>query len=83
MVGAEDVRAFVENTLNPGAGNVDVDAAGVTFIDSVGVRSLLHLAQRCQEAGLALSFSFSPDVQRVLDVMGLGSLEDLTSAGPA
>jgi anti-anti-sigma factor len=83
MVGAEEVRAFNENKLHEGLGRLEVDCAQVTFIDSVGVRSLIHLAQRCSEVGLDVSFKLSSDVQRVLDVMGIGSLEHMTSAGPS
>jgi anti-anti-sigma factor len=82
MVGAEEVRAFNEKTLQRGLGHLLVDCARVTFIDSVGVRSLIHLAQRCTELGLDASFKLSADVQRVVDMMGIGSLEHLTSAGP-
>jgi anti-anti-sigma factor len=82
MVGAEDVRAFIEHMLKRGAGPIEIDAQGVTFIDSVGVRSLLHLVQRCKELAIKISFAMSEDVRRVLDVLGLGSLENVTSTGP-
>ena len=61
---------------------VVVDCASVTFLDSVGLRTLLRIAQRAQEThtGLTLAAPSEP-VARVLELAGT---EDLfTDAPPA
>jgi len=78
IAGAEEVRRFVESDLeNNEYGEVRFDCRGVTFIDSIGVKALLHLARRCAEIGVEPQFRMSARIERVLTAMGLGSLGDL------
>jgi anti-anti-sigma factor len=77
MAGAEVVRRFAETDLNKEYGEVRFDCRGVTFIDSIGVKALLHLVRRCAEMGVEPQFRMSARVERVLAAMGLGSLSDL------
>jgi anti-anti-sigma factor len=79
MAGAEEVRRFVETDLNKDYGEVRFDCRGVTFIDSIGVKALLHLARRCAEMGVEPQFRMSARIERVLAAMGLGSLSDLAA----
>lgn len=79
MAGAEEVRRFVETELNTKYGEIRFDCRGVTFIDSIGVKALLHLARRCAELGVEPEFRMSPRIERVLAAMGLGSLNDLAA----
>ena len=77
MAGAEDVRRFVETDLSKEYGEIRFDCRGVTFIDSIGVKALLHLARRCAEMGIEPEFRMSARIERVLAAMGLGSLNEL------
>jgi anti-anti-sigma factor len=79
MAGAEEVRRFVESDLSTTYADVRFDCRGVTFIDSIGVKALLHLARRCVEMGVAPQFRMSARIERVLAAMGLGSLSDLSA----
>jgi anti-anti-sigma factor len=79
MSGAEEVRRFVETELNNEYAEIRFDCRGVTFIDSIGVKALLHLARRCAELGVEPEFRMSPRIERVLAAMGLGSLNDLAA----
>ena len=79
MAGSEEVRSFIENDLNKDYAAIRFDCRGVTFIDSIGVKALLHLVQRCAEMGVEPTFSLSSRIERVLSAMGLGSLSDLAS----
>jgi anti-anti-sigma factor len=79
MAGAEEVRRFVETDLNKDYSEVRFDCRGVTFIDSIGVKALLHLARRCAEMGVEPQFRMSARIERVLAAMGLGSLSDLAT----
>ena len=74
MVGAEEVRRFVETTLTKEYGAVAFDCRGITFIDSIGVKALMHLARRVSEMGIEPAFRMSARVERVLEAMGLSSL---------
>lgn len=77
MAGAEQVRTFVETTLTRPYRSVRFDCREVSFIDSVGVKSLFHLVRRCSELGIEPVFTLGPRIQRVLDAMGVGSMSDL------
>ena len=79
MAGAEEVRRFIDTTLAKDYAAVSFDCRGVTFIDSIGVKALLHLVQRCAEMGVEPTFSMSGRIERVLSAMGLGSLSDLAA----
>ncbi|TMK77420.1 MAG: STAS domain-containing protein [Actinobacteria bacterium] len=79
MAGAEEVRSFIDSTLAKDYAAISFDCRGVTFIDSIGVKALLHLVQRCAEMGVEPTFSLSSRIERVLSAMGLGSLSDLAS----
>jgi anti-anti-sigma factor len=77
MAGAEEVRGFIETTLAKDYAAVGFDCRGVTFIDSIGVKALIHLAQRCAEMGVEPSFRMNARIERVMSAMGLASLGEL------
>jgi anti-anti-sigma factor len=79
MAGAEDVRRFVETELDTGYAEIRFDCRGVTFIDSIGVKALLHLARRCAKLGVEPEFRMSARIDRVLTSMGIGSLNELAA----
>ena len=54
---------------------VVLDCAGVSFIDSVGLRSLVSAAQKAEEVGAVFRLSEpTPAVLRVLDLAGVEEL---------
>ncbi len=71
MAGAEEVRRFIDTTLAKDYAAVSFDCRGITFIDSVGVRALRHLAKRCEEMGAATTFRTNARIERVLSAMAL------------
>ena len=74
MAGAEEVRRFIDTTLAKDYDAVSFDCRGITFIDSIGVKALMHLARRVSEMGIEPTFRMSARVDRVLEAMGLSSL---------
>ena len=74
MVGAEEVRHFIDTTLAKDYGAVAFDCRGITFIDSIGVKALIHLGDRASEMGIEPTFRMSASIERVLEAMGLPSL---------
>ncbi|WP_433261670.1 STAS domain-containing protein [Micromonospora vinacea] len=51
---------------------IDVDLAGVTFIDSAGIRCLLTCRENASESGCQLRLrNLTPTVHRVLAITGL------------
>ena len=79
----EKLRTFIVEELQPEATASELTddypllTSGV--IDSIGVKALLHLVQRCAEMGVEPTFSMSGRIERVLSAMGLGSLSDLAA----
>jgi len=60
---------------------VVIDASGLSFIDSSGLRALLTAREQLEEAGVSLQVTdLSPAVERVLDITGTREL--LTGSSP-
>jgi stage II sporulation protein AA (anti-sigma F factor antagonist) len=58
-----------------GATEVVIDASGLTFIDSSGLRALLTAREQLEQAGASLQLTeLSPAVERVLDMTGTRAL---------
>jgi len=79
MAGAEEVRQFIDKGLAKDYGAVAFDCRGITFIDSIGVKALIHLAKRCAEMGVEPTFRMSARIDRVMTAMGLASLGELVT----
>ena len=77
MAGAEEVRQFIETAMAKDRAQVSIDCRGITFIDSIGVKALIHLARRCAEMGVEPIFRMSSRIERVMSAMGLSSLGEL------
>lgn len=68
---AEELTALT----NQGATAVTVDASGLNFIDSSGLRALLSAREQLDAAGATLQLTaMSPAVERVLEMTGTRSL---------
>jgi anti-anti-sigma factor len=79
MAGAEEVRHFIDTTLARDHAAVSFDCRGITFIDSIGVKALIHLAQGCAEMGIEPTFRMNARIERVMAAMGLSSLPELVA----
>ena len=65
-----DAVARVLSDQHPG--RLELDLAGVPFLDTGGIRALLDCRARAQRVGCGLTVSnVRPDVHRVLDIVGL------------
>ena len=52
-----------------------LDVAGLTFVSSIGLRTLLMAAKRCQKQDVALAFAaVPPSIADLFEVSGLQSL---------
>ena len=61
---------------------VDVDCSGVAFIDSMGLRSLLHAVEQAEAEGVELRLTaLSPQMTRILDLAGLAGFFRSAQAG--
>ncbi len=72
------IKAF-EQALRPAidhGGAVTLDASGLTFMDSTGVRLLIHAAQRLQGRGCLIVHGANETVRRVIDLTGIGNRSD-------
>src|SRR5262245_34008736 len=58
-------------------GDVVVDMAGLTFIDSSGFRVLIQFARSLQDRGRLVIRSAPPLVLRLFDTLGLSNLDEL------
>ena len=75
-------RAIAEATAEPGALLV-LDLRELTFMDSTGLRTLAQTNARAESAGFELTiWRGSPQIERVLEISGLGALLPLEDAPP-
>lgn len=66
------LTAAVGDLLGEPPRSIAVDAAGLTFIDSAGLRALLVAQRDAEAAGAVLGLvNSSPPVERVLEMTGL------------
>jgi anti-anti-sigma factor len=59
------------DAIGQGDGDLTLEASGLSFVDSTGVRALLRVAERLQGRGRLILRSPTPAVRRVLRLMGL------------
>jgi anti-sigma B factor antagonist len=72
LVTAAELQSSLDAEL--GAGHaIELDLAGVTFVDSTGLRVLVQTAQRAEQAGLSFTLlrPLPAQMRRVLQVTGL------------
>jgi anti-sigma B factor antagonist len=74
--------AAIDAALTEHHGHVVIDAAGVTFVDSTGITSLISGLRRLNRSRrrLALAFPAGGPVQRALEVTGLDHTFECFSA---
>lgn len=73
--GSEWFGACVSAVLEKRPGLVAIDARGVTFLDSSGLRSLLLARAAADDAGVAFRIDDpSPELRRFIDRTGLRAL---------
>jgi stage II sporulation protein AA (anti-sigma F factor antagonist) len=69
------VAAQLADLAGQGATSVVVDASGLNFIDSSGLRALLSAREQLEAAGASLQLTdLSPAVERVLEMTGTRTL---------
>jgi anti-sigma B factor antagonist len=74
---------LLEERLAGREGAIRLDMRDVTFLDSSGVRALLHLYQHCEGNGCTFQVeACSPQVERVLHIVGLYDILTEDGHGP-
>jgi anti-anti-sigma factor len=68
---AQDFEAEILPLLDPAANRVVIDLSAVTFLGSVGIRTIVEAGERVPELRVR---NPQPIVRRVLEITGLGDL---------
>ena len=74
VAGEVDIQTgpMLEEHLTRLTGSIRLDLSAVTFIDSSGVRALVHTYDHCETSGGTLQIeACSPQVERILQIVGL------------
>lgn len=72
MSSAGQLAASIDEQIDGGATTVVIDATGITFLDSTGLRVLVDAATRLEStSGTLLIDPMSSSVRRVLEMTGL------------
>jgi len=74
MAVAERFREAVDEALAAQPKRLHFDCDGVTFIDSLGLRALMHTESRCRDNGIAMTIAMSPSMRRLFDAVGATQL---------
>jgi anti-anti-sigma factor len=81
MATVPEVDSNVEELVNSGFTNVVLDLAGLTFMDSTGLRLLVKWTQTARGDGMSFRLlPGSPAIDRVLDISGLRDELDFADA---
>lgn len=71
-------EACIPLLQQPGVRTVDIDLAGIDYIDSSGLGLLMVLNEKAQAAGKAVVLSHpQPTVLKILNVANIGKLIDI------
>jgi anti-anti-sigma factor len=72
LASAPDFETSLRTALDQSPNSITIDLAGLTFIDSSGLRVLVSLSKEAQSRGATLGLRNVPrHAQRVLDITGL------------
>lgn len=72
---ADEFRTAIADLLAERVSSVEVDAAGLGFADSAGLRALLLARNAAEAAGASFGVTVaSPNVTRVMEITGLTDL---------
>jgi|Tabmets5t2r1_1033131.scaffolds.fasta_scaffold08230_3 anti-sigma B factor antagonist len=79
LTGTDRFWAFFGEALSASPRSMTLDAAGLTFIDSSGLKALLHARAAATDAGVVFRVSEpSPELRRIAEITGVEDLlEDL------
>lgn len=68
---ADRFRETVTQVVAANPRHVHIDCSGVTFIDSMGIRALLHTATTCRDAQIIMTLNMSENMRRLFDTVGV------------
>lgn len=71
LAAAYDLEAALSKVFEEGSRQVDLDLRGVTFMDSMGLRSLLVAKDMCASHGAQLAVVPNPSLQKIFEVTGM------------
>lgn len=73
--GADRLRAELRTVLVSSVDRLEIDAEGLTFVDSAGLHALVVASEEAETRGITFRVTaVSPLVKRVIDVSGLGKV---------
>jgi anti-sigma B factor antagonist len=76
---APDLQRAVDGTFDGQDGHFHLDMSDLTFMDSTGAQSLLHIHNSIQARGRHVVFEAPPGrVRDVLELLGLDQVLDIT-----
>ena len=70
MDSADRLRRAVDDALAAEPVALHIDCAEVTFIDSIGLRALIHTDELCRARGIPLMIIASDPVRRIIEMVG-------------
>jgi len=71
LAAAYDLEAALSRVFAEGSRQVDLDLRGVTFMDSMGLRSLLVAKDMCHNHGAELAVIPNPALHKIFEVTGM------------
>jgi anti-anti-sigma factor len=80
MAGADILRPVVEREVaaTPSGGCVWFDCSSIIFVDSIGIKSLLHAASVCMQNAIDFTLEPSEPMRKLLETIGAAPALSLT-----
>ena len=71
MDSADRLRGAVDEALAGHPVALHLDCGAVTFMDSIGLRALIHTDELCRARGIPLMITASDPVRRIVETVGV------------
>jgi anti-anti-sigma factor len=74
---ADTFREAIDAALAGKPQRLHLDCSRIEFIDSIGMRALMHTGTRCRDLAIHMTIEMSSVMRRVFDAVGVTCLFDL------
>ena len=76
--GTSRVRAAIDGALKSKPDSIHLDLSDLEFFGSAGIQIICELVAHCLDRGVTVTLSMKPEATRILELVGLGWVANIT-----